>query len=874
MNFSMFKQLWRKMSGLSGWGLIALFLAAMPPLALAQSADSAKGQNQILAVSAEQEDGLPIFNIQTREPVGYRYTVYDSFDPVRVVVDFPGMDVSGVDSVIKVDSQTVKEVRVSSLELATGQLGRVEFLLTEPTNYNVFLANNNFRVTFNEGAKKPAPVPAAAPVKAAPLVAPETPAEVPGKKALLVKNVDIEAGRATLFTDGFIETFKQFNLSAPPRLVVDVYGVRPDFKERSFPAGQGFKQMRIGTYEDRTRFVFDAEGDRLPKNAVAQQENMILVTWTESGPSGQRIAPGGPLPPSGQAVRVDTVDFRVDNGQSIFTVSVSGSPEITEPVKKGDIVRFGIKNASISRALRRAVDPSAFPSAVRLITPYTVREGKAQEVRFAVELKGQAPYSLKVQNGKVVFTVANGPFAEPAPEPISTVGVPVVAPAAQPVAVPGVTAVRGSSLAPAAPVAAEIPARAVDVSQKIEPQYTGQKISLVFDDADIRKILQLIAEVSNLNIIVADEVKGSITLRLIDVPWDQALDLIMDIKDLGMLREGNVVRVLPKSKIREMDEAKFTAARTKEKLEDLITEVISVSYSDLGNVAAPSRELLTERGKITEDSRNKQIIVTDVPSAVDEVKRLIKILDTPERQVMIEARIVEANSSFRRDLGVKWGLSFNSDSGGPWDISNFSTGLGGSFLIPPPSAGNVGAAGLGTGITFGQVGIDSTVLDLRISALESAGEGKVISTPRVSTLNGGEATISQGTKIPYVSSDGDDVKTEFVDANLELNVKPVINPDNSIILDIEATNSSVGSNVSVGVGNAPSIDTKEAKTKVLVRDGETTVIGGIFVESENTSDVGVPLLMDIPILGHLFKSSNVTSTRGELLIFITPRIVQ
>ncbi|BCR04683.1 type IV pilus modification protein PilQ [Desulfuromonas versatilis] len=828
----------------------------------ARAEEGGQGKNRILGITADADKTQPTINIQTKDPVGYRYTVYDSFDPIRVVIDYPNMDVAGVGQVVAVNLPGVQEVRISSHELATGQLGRVEILLEKPAGYNVHLSGTSFRVTFSGAPAKPAVQETAlakpqiaAPVAAAPAGA--------ATAASVVKSVDVEPGRATLFTDGILEDFKFFSLSAPPRLVVDLFGVKPGFAERAFSSANGFSQIRVGTYDNRTRFVFDAQGDQLPRHDVLQQDSAVQVTWEGTG------APISPAPrPAGTSVSVEAVDFQVRGGRSVFTVTLSGPAQVTETVARGDIVRFGVKNASISRALRRIIDPSAFPSSVRMITPYTVQEKGGQEVRFAVELKGPVPYSLQQEGNNLVFWVDNGAFAEVSPAPLSTVTVPVAPAVAAGVApaIPGVTAARPIVPA-AAPVAPRLEPEAVAIPKAV---YTGQKISLVFDDADIRKILQLIAEVSELNIIVSDEVKGTITLRLIDVPWDQALDLVMDIKDLGMLREGNVVRVLPKGKIREMEEARFTAARTKEKLEDLSTKVISVSYSDLANVAAPSRELLTERGKITEDKRNKQLIITDVPAAVGEVVKLVKILDTPERQVMIEARIVEASSTFSRDVGVKWGISSGKTDADP----NFNVGLGGSFLISPPAAGAVGAAGLGSGITFGQVGIDSTVLDLRISALESAGQGKVISTPRVSTLNGGEAKISQGTKIPYVSSDGDSVKTEFVDANLELNVKPVINPDNSIILDIEATNSSIGTNVSVGVGSAPSIDTKEAKTKVLVRDGETTVIGGIFVESENSSDAGVPWLMEIPILGHLFKSRNDSNQRSELLIFITPRIVQ
>ncbi len=681
---------------LFGWGLALMMMAGAASPCLAQSQGAAQGKNKILGISVDQDKGQPTINIRTADPVGYRYTVYDSFDPIRVVIDYPNMDVSEVGPKVDIDLPGVQEIKVSSYELASGQLGRVEILLQKPAGYNVYLSGTNFRVAFSGEAAKPAvPETALAKVPSAPAAAAAVPAapvpaavktpEMGAAVATLVKSVDVEPGRATLFTDGGVDQFKFFSLSAPPRLVVDLYGVKPDFKERYYRTSNGFSQMRVGTYDNRTRFVFDAQGDVMPKHDVLQQDNALLVTWEGTG------APAQPAPrPSGTSVSVDAVDFQVRGSQSVFTVTLSGPAQVTDSVAKGDIVRFGVKNASISRALRRIVDPSAFPSAVRMITPYTVQERGGQEVRFAVELKGNVPYSLQRDGNNVVFMVENGAFAEAAPARVSTVAVPVAA-AAVPTApvMPGVTSVRAAAPVPqAAPVFAAAEPEGFATKKAA---YSGQKISLVFDDADIRKILQLIAEVSDLNIIVSDEVKGTITLRLIDVPWDQALDLVMDIKDLGMLREGNVVRVLPKSKIREMEEARFTAARTKEKLEDLSTRVISVSYSDLANVATPSRELLTERGKITEDNRNKQIIVTDIPTAVGEVKKLIKILDTPERQVMIEARIVEASSSFSRDLGVNWGLSFdNNDSGGPWDVNSGNIGLGGSFLIAPPSAGTGG----------------------------------------------------------------------------------------------------------------------------------------------------------------------------------------
>jgi type IV pilus assembly protein PilQ len=691
-------------------------------------------------------------------------------------------------------------------------------------------------------------------------------------------------------TDGKIDRVQYFRLGAPPRLVVDLYGVKPQFNGRVFPASQGFRQVRVGTYADKTRFAYDTEGGTLPEFSVVEQGSGVVVGWGNQAQavtsSAQSVVSAPtPAPAKGPAM-VESIDFDVANGKSELIISLSKPGTVIEPVVNGNVVGFGVKNANISRALRRAIDASAFPSAVRRVTPYTVLMGDTQDVRFAVELKGPAPYRLNRSGNLLVFTVDNGAFAEPAPPQLETVALPVPqAASGRPGSLP-----MASGAAPAwseptprsSPAPQSEPAGRADGLMAMAPVrvtpmaigatdgmvYSGQKISLVFDDADIRNILQLIAEVSDLNIIASDDVKGTITLRLIDVPWDQALDLIMEIKGLGMIREGNVARILPKEKLRAMEESKLTAARTKEKLEDLATEVISVSYTGLANVAGPAKELLTERGTMTQDNRNKQIIVTDVPTVIEKVKQLITILDTPERQVLIDARIVEVNTNYSRDLGINWGISYQNPGS---QLNNAAVGIGGDFLIGLPGAGGVGtAAGLASGITFGQLGIDKTVLNLRLSALEANGRAKVISNPRITTLNGEEAEISQGTTIPYQTVSQEGTKTEFVDAVLNLTVTPVINPDNSVILTIEATNDSPS--LTAGAV-APSIDTKKAKTKVLVKDGETTVIGGIFIENDSDSDSGVPFLNKLPWIGHLFKSQRKSNQRTELMIFVTPRIL-
>lgn len=926
----LFRRIFRPGGQVMRFSSIISFVAGVA--LLCSTAAFAQPANKLLSVQMDAAAASPTVTLQTESPVGYSYTVYDSFDPVRVVIDFPGMDVSQVQDTIKLDDPNLQEVRVSAFDLESGKLGRIEVLLGQATNYDVALSGNDFKISFNKvagqvstigqklGQSAPVAVksevaPVAEPVEAvvdpAPVVVAAAPAAAPaamnsslpaGKKVFF----DGAQGDQARFTAPEMDRYQFFKLAGPPRLVVDVYGVEPGFKTRSFEVEQGFSRIRVGVYTDKTRFVFDAQDEVMPGFEVGQDGDAVVVDWSgkampaataspavkpapapvapKQAPvaAAQKAAPVAVKPAQKAAqVAIESLDFDAKEGVSTFTVTMSGPGKLIAAVQDDDVVRFGVENATIGRSLRRVVDASSFPSAVKLITPYIVQNKGVQEVRFAAELKGPVSYRVTQSGNRIVFTSNDGAFAEFTPPSHETVAV-IVEPTAPAAAAPSqilaetIEAVSASDPNSQTEVAVDAPTT-ISIAKE-RPKYTGETISLVFDNADIRQILQLIGDVSGLNIIASDEIKGSVTLRLIDVPWDQALDLIMDIKDLGMLRDGNVARILPRARIRSMEEAQLTARRTKERLEDLATEVIMVSHTDLGNVAGPATELLTERGKITQDSRNKQIIVTDVPSVIADIKQLISILDTPERQVLIESRIVEASSNFSRDLGVKWGFSYDNQVGGRSgdsfaNLNSANLGLGGAFVLPPAGVANTAVSGIGSAFTFGRVGVDSTVLDLRISALETSGHGKVVSQPRVATLNGEAAMISQGTKIPYQSVSDEGTKTKFENAELRLEVTPIINPDGSVILEISAANSSVGATVPTGVGNAIAIDEKKAETKVLVRDGETTVIGGIFVEDERFSESGVPVLMSLPYVGKLFKSTTTTSERRELLIFITPRIL-
>lgn len=675
------------------------------------------------------------------------------------------------------------------------------------------------------------------------------------------KRVDLSA------TSGF-DQVRYFTLDSPKRLVVDLYGVEPGAHAKNFTLTDGFNLLRVGPLDNKTRFVFDVSGAVFPVFNVDVTDDRAVVTWNHAQDS---VAGALAEPAHEGSAKVTAIDFSSENNSSKLMISVTGALQVTEAVQDGNKIQFALKDTTLPRALRREFDTFSFPSAIHSVTPYLVNSSGQPEVRFVVLLKGDVPYRLGSNATGVTFSVSDGAYAKATSPLLGTTAT----------SSPSAGLSTGSIVNTTANAPATVSQKngynqigsSVTTGSSTPKIYIGEKTSLVFDNADVRDILRLIAEISELNIIASDEVKGNLTLRLIDVPWDQAFDLILDVTGLGTLQEGNVVRVLPKEVIRDMKEAELTAVRSQEKLEPLSTEVVTVSYADLGSVSGPVKEVLSDRGNITEDSRNKLLIITDVPARIEKAKDLIAILDTPERQVMIEARIVQVSSNYSRELGVHWGM-FAEDAGNSPNSVQSITSVGGNFLVDI-TEGTVGpitpANGFASQIQIGRALIDDVVLDLQLQAMQTDGKGKVISTPRVTTLNGEKATISQGTTIPYQTSGADGPKTEFVNAELKLEVTPVINPDGSIIMEVLATNDSPSQTAGA---DAPSIDTKRAETKVLIRDGETTVIGGIFVETESETDEGVPVLMQIPVFGHLFKTEKKQTVKDELLVFITPRIVR
>jgi type IV pilus assembly protein PilQ len=426
-------------------------------------------------------------------------------------------------------------------------------------------------------------------------------------------------------------------------------------------------------------------------------------------------------------------------------------------------------------------------------------------------------------------------------------------------------------------------------------EYTGERLTLNFQDLETRAVLQLIADFSGLNIVVSDTVQGSVTLRLQNVPWDQALDIVMTTKGLDMRRNGNVIIVAPAEEIAAREQAELESLQALQTLEPLRSEFIQINYAKAAELASlvqgeGSNSLLTERGSVAIDERTNTLLVNDTPTSLATIRRLVTTLDVAVRQVLIESRVVIVNDDYSRELGVRFGTTnVEDESSGLVALTGTSAG---ADNIVSSAIGNINSTGNPFPVDIGPVGQRYNVnlpvtgaagsialaflgsdylVDLELSALQAEGDGRVVSTPRIVATNQREARILQGTEIPYqeASSSGA-TSTSFQEAVLSLSVTPQITPDNRVIMDLTITKDSVGE-IFNGV---PAIDTRELVTQVVVADGETVVLGGIYETEEINTTTKVPGLGNIPGLGYLFRSRGTESNNAELLIFVTPRILR
>jgi type IV pilus assembly protein PilQ len=423
--------------------------------------------------------------------------------------------------------------------------------------------------------------------------------------------------------------------------------------------------------------------------------------------------------------------------------------------------------------------------------------------------------------------------------------------------------------------------------------FSGDKLSLNFQNIEVRSVLQLLADFTGMNLVTSDTVQGNLTLRLKDVPWDQALDIILKSKGLAMRQSGNVMMVAPAAEIAAREKQELDARNQLEELEELYTEIIEVKFAKASDIetllktsssntsASSNSSFLSRRGNVTVDDRTNSLLIQDTSEQLAKIKKVIDELDKPVRQVLIESRIVIANDDFDNELGVRFGAATQTDKGALGNIAIAGNIEGTRELLTDdttnPTVGNSLNVDLPAASPTGTIGLAlsklplGAILQLELSAMEAEGKGEIISSPKVITANQRQATIEQGTEIPYqeASSSGA-TSVSFKEAVLKLDVTPQITPDDRIIMDLVVSQDQVGTVFQ----NVPSIDTREVATQVLVNNGETVVLGGIYEQTKTNSVERVPFFGDLPYVGFLFKTTQKSDTKRELLVFVTPKIVK
>ncbi|MFC4310154.1 type IV pilus secretin PilQ [Steroidobacter flavus] len=635
---------------------------------------------------------------------------------------------------------------------------------------------------------------------------------------------------------------------------------------------------------------------------------------------------------------LDTVNVAEANGRTRVVLNVDSLVPYETRVQ-GNTIVVSLASSGTGRTLQSSAQPGGFAAAtqrpaaatnvsgVRSVNNIDFRRGGDGSARIIVELTdSKVPADLRQEGGKIVVNFAKTAIPENLLQRLDVVDF------ATPVsAVDALRVGDGARLVISASGDYEQLAYQSDNIYTIEvkpvvklppelrdkKEYVGERLTLNFQDIETRAVLQLLADTSGQNMVISDSVAGNVTLRLQNVPWDQALDVVMRTKGLDSRQEGNVIFIAPANEIAAREKELLTARKEAQELSPLRTEYLQVNYAKAADLAtlikSGAGSLISERGSVAIDERTNTLLLQDTAERLADIRRLVSTLDIPVKQVMIEARIVIVSDDYSRDLGVRFGanVAFNQGGkdglgllGGPLNgengvgispypalagendddppigtPTNGTDGQLGGFILPENAADrylvNLPAANPAGRLALALIDSDYLV-DLELSAAQAEGRGEIISSPRLITANQREATIEQGVEIPYQeSSSSGATTTQFKKAVLSLKVTPQITPDNRVILDLTVSKDSVGQLVASATGGfVPSIDTREIVTQVLVNDGQTVVLGGILETERRDAENKVPYLGDIPVVGRLFKQTTTTDNKDELLIFVTPRILR
>ncbi len=586
----------------------------------------------------------------------------------------------------------------------------------------------------------------------------------------------------------------------------------------------------------------------------------------------------------------------IQRGADDIRVVISGDGKLAHEVTRLDERRLMIDIPGVASAIHKPVISVNHQMLKQVRLGY-----HTDRVRMVLDLAGSATYSVEPEGANLIVTIREGASSGKdadtnsyRDDSVSTIKsensimMPVRADAASRMAPRAMATVRRSSTKfHMQPVQMTSEADAGEKSLPKEDlvvgetHYVGRRISLDFQQADISNVLRLIAEVSGFNMVVGEGVKSKVTMKLVSVPWDQALDMILKMNGLGKIRQGNILWIDSLANIAKQENEAVNAKDAKMKAEELVDRVFYIRNLPAMEVMTSLRQYISPRGLMQFSQGSNALIVRDTESKIAVMKQLVDGLDLEVPQVQIEARIVQADTTYSRSLGVQWGIQ-NVNQLGSNAVANFKSGNTGpfgnqisNFLVNLPATVGGLTSTPGVGFTIGRT--DGALLDIRLSAGELLGLSKVIAAPKVTTLDKREAKISQGESIPFQTTSLQGTQTTFVDANLELNVTPQITSRDpkevgkQIMMKVRATRNAVGARSNPA---GPSIDRREANTQVIIRDGETMVIGGVFIDSQNNSVVGIPYLSRVPVLGWLFKQKTESVAKQELLIFLTPSIVK
>ncbi len=634
--------------------------------------------------------------------------------------------------------------------------------------------------------------------------------------------------------DGTPPQAEGYAIDQPARISLDLPGVRSALASKYISLGTGNAQsMSVLDTPARTRLIIKMATMTGYSERVQGHQLIVRVGRAEAVARQPAAAPAE----ARNAHSVENVSFhRGDDGAGLLNLTLSDANAMVDVKQEGNRIVAHLPGTSLPNKFRHRLDVTDFATPVHDVNITSDRQGTL----ITVEPRGEFEYLAYQADNR--FTISVKPLT------------------------------------------------ADDKAKKKAFAYTGQKLSLNFQDIDVRSVLQLIADFTSLNLVASDTVTGKITLRLQNVPWDQALDLILKTKGLAKRTMGNVMLVAPADEIARREKEELDASQRSEALAPLHTEFLQISYAKAEELATLLAKVISSRGSVSTDSRTNTLIINDTAKKIDEIREMVTRLDVPVRQVMIEARVVLANTSTDKEMGVSWGIDGSQvngnsallfggsnqtmlDSASWWSQQQAMPGTPVVRTITYPQNLAVDMSARQTGgssFALGFVNARGDLLNLELSAFQSEGHGDVVASPRVMTADNQMARIASGQQIPYQQATSSGAtSTSFKNAELSLEVTPTITPDGRIQMKLAVNKDSPSTAVS---NNQLLIDTNSIKTTVLVNDGETVVLGGIYQTSATRGVLKVPLLGDIPILGALFRKDTAISTKQELLIFITPKI--